>query len=104
VESDATERSATPAAWHWLAPAMAVFVFGVFVFGNHPGAFERFNTTASPGVLATVAALAQPDYAAYYADVRHGGNNTLRSTFEWTNGSRSLTTAPPVARTNSVGQ
>ena len=83
---------------------MAVFIFGVFVFGNHPGAFQQFDTRANPGVLATAATLAQPDYATYYADVRHGGNNTLRGTFEWTNDSRSMTTAPPMARTNSVMQ
>ena len=96
-------REASPAAWHWLAPAMAVFVFGAILFGNQPGAFSRFDAEASPSVFAE-AAMTRPDYSAYYASVRHSDNNTLRSTFEWTNDSHSLRTAPPMARTNTVMQ
>jgi len=83
---------------------MAVFIFGLFLYGHNPGAFHHFDAEAGPAKLAAAAALTRPDYAAYYADVRHGGNNTLRGTFEWTNDSRSLTTTPPVAQTNSVRQ
>ena len=96
-------REASPAAWHWLAPAMAVFVFGAILFGNQPGAFSHFDAEASPSVFAE-AAMTRPDYSAYYASVRHSDNNTLRSTFEWTNDSHSLRTAPPMARTNTVMQ
>ena len=81
---------------------MAVFVFGLFLFGNN-GALHTYDSGNYPGVLAT-AALTQPDYSTYYASVRHSGNNTLRSTFEWTNDSHSLKTAPPMAQTNSVIQ
>lgn len=97
------ERTAAPAAWHWLAPAMAVFVFGAFVVGNHPGAFHHFDGASSSSVIAA-AAITQPDFSTYYADARHSENNALRGTFEWTNGSRSLRTTPPMAQTNSVMQ
>ena len=90
-----------PAIWHWLAPAMAVFVLGVFVVGPHPAGLEHFNDETSPGFLATVP-LAHAELAPYYASVRHSDNNALRSTFEWTNGGGSLRTAPPMAQTNSV--
>ena len=91
-----------PAAWHWLAPAMAVFVFGLFIVGSN-GALHHFDPDSSPSILAN-AALTRPGYSTYYASVRHSENNTLRSTFEWTNGSHSLTTTPPMAQTNSVMQ
>ena len=81
---------------------MAVFVFGLFLFGNH-GALHHFDADHSPSLLAT-AALTKPGYSTYYASVRHSENNTLRGTFEWTNGSHSLTTTPPMAQTNSVMQ
>jgi hypothetical protein len=96
------ERSREPAAWHWLAPAMAVFVFGLFLFG-HNGVWHHYDSDHYLGGLAA-AALTRPDYSTYYASVRHSGNNALRNTFEWTNESRSLKTAPPVAPTNSVSQ
>jgi hypothetical protein len=82
---------------------MAVFVFGAVLFGNHPGAFSHFDPQTRPSDLAH-AALTQPDFSTYYADVRHSENNALRSSFEWTNDSRSLRTAPPMAHTNSVLQ
>ena len=96
------ERSPEPAAWHWLAPAMAVFVFGLFISGSN-GAFHQLDTENYTTALAK-AALTQPDYSTYYASVRHSDNNALRSTFEWTNDSHSLRTTPPMAQTNSVMQ
>lgn len=90
-----------PDAWHWLAPAMAVFVLGVFVFGQNRGGLP-FHPEPSPHLMATAAA-AEPDMS-YYVAVHHSENNTLRGTFEWTNGSHSLRTAPPMAQTNSVIQ
>jgi hypothetical protein len=95
----ADRRGQKAAAWHWLAPAMAVFVFGLFLFGNN-GALHD----SDPYAAVAAAALTQPDYSTYYASVRHSGNNALRSTFEWTNESHSLKTAPPMAQTNSVIQ
>ena len=101
-EAPVVPRNREPAAWHWLAPAMAVFVFGLFIYGSN-GALHRYDADNYPSALAA-AALTQPDYSTYYASVRHSGNNALRSTFEWTNGSHSLKTAPPMAQTNSVMQ
>lgn len=81
---------------------MAVFVFGLFLSGTN-GSFHDLDTDNFPTAL-TQAALKQPSYSTYYASVRHSENNTLRSTFEWTNDSHSLRTAPPMAQTNSVMQ
>lgn len=80
---------------------MAVFVFGLFIFGSN-GALHHYDSENYPALAA--AAMTQPDYSTYYASVRHSGNNALRSTFEWTNESHSLKTAPPMAQTNSVNQ
>lgn len=102
AETEPRRRMHQPAAWHWLAPAMAVFVFGVFISGSN-GSLHHLDSDDFPSAL-TRAALKQPSYSTYYAAVRHSENNTLRSTFEWTNDSRSLRTTPPMAQTNSVMQ
>src|SRR5262245_22184256 len=68
-----SERDSRAAAWHWLAPAMAVFVLGLIVFGNHSGALPQFEAASSPRLLAT-AALTQPELSAYCASVRHSDN------------------------------
>jgi len=82
---------------------MAVFVLGMFLFGHQQSGLHPFPGAPTAGFLAT-AALAQPDMASYYVAVNHSENNTLRSTFEWTNDSHSLRTGPPMAQTNSVIQ
>ena len=94
------ERPCAPAAWHWLAPAMAVFVLGLFISGTN-GTMHQMDGDPL-GTALVQAALNHKDYSTYYASGRHSENNTLRSTFEWTNGSRSLRTTPPMAQTNSV--
>jgi hypothetical protein len=81
---------------------MAMFVLGLFIAGSN-GAWHHFESDSQTAALAE-AALKKPDYSTYYASVRHSGNNALRSTFEWTNDSPSLKTAPPMAQTNSVMQ
>ncbi len=81
---------------------MAVFVFGLFITGSN-GAFHPLDGDNFPSALAH-ASMTQPDYSTYYASVRHSDNNALRSTFEWTNQSRSLRTTPPMPQTNSVMQ
>lgn len=82
---------------------MAVFVLGMFLFGHQQSGLHPFPNQLSASFLAT-AALAEPDMASYYVAANHSENNTLRSTFEWTNDSHSLRTAPPMAQTNSVMQ
>jgi hypothetical protein len=76
---------------------MAVFLLGMFLYGGHAG----LHPSAGASLLAT-ASLRQPELSTYYASVRHSENNTLRNSLEWTNGSGSLSTAPPMAPTNSV--
>ena len=98
---NALPRWFQPDTWHWLAPAMAVFVLGMFVFGQSRGGLHQFDGSSH---LTAAAAWELPGMAPYYASVRHSENNTLRSTFEWTNDSRSLTTSPPMTPTNSVIQ
>ena len=72
--------------WHWLAPAMAVFLFGMFVMGRQPGMLAQFGISEQERVS-------------------HCANNSVQSlTFDSTNGSHSLTTAPPVSRTNQLIQ
>ena len=100
AESRGWAAQGTP--WGWLAPAMAVFMLGMFLYGNQAGLLHHFQS-ASASLLAT-ASLTQPEFSTYYASVQHSENNTLRNTFEWTNanGNSSLSTAPPMAKTNSV--
>jgi hypothetical protein len=97
------EHAHDGATWHWLSPAMAVFMLGIFLYSNEAGLLHQFHPSPVSSLTAT-AALSQPEYATYYASVRHSENNALRNTFEWTNGNSSLSTAPPVAPTNSVIQ
>lgn len=87
---------------------MAVFVLALFITGTN-GAMHHMDGELFGVIIpqslpkqGEYTALAQGDISTYYAAVRHSENNTLRSTFEWTNGSRSLRTAPPMAQTNSV--
>lgn len=41
-------------------------------------------------------ALSNLDFATYYAAAGQGDHNVLHTTFEWTNGAHSTTTAPSV--------
>lgn len=87
---------------------MAVFVLGLFISGTsgtmHQMDGDLFGVIISHSLpkQGDYTALSQGDISTYYASVRHSENNTLRGTFEWTNGSHSLRTAPPMAQTNSV--
>jgi hypothetical protein len=82
--------------WHWLAPAMAVFLFGMFVVGRQPGGLGTGG-----GVLAQFV-MSEP---AEQARASHCANNSVQvMTFDSTNGSHSLTTAPPVSWTNRLIQ
>src|SRR5262249_17961464 len=87
-----------PTTWHWLAPSMAVFFLGLFLYGQ-AGLAHQFNRASAASMIAT-AALSRPELSAYYDSPRHSDNNALRNTLEWTNGNSSLSTAPPMAQTN----
>jgi hypothetical protein len=96
-----TESSARPAAWHWLAPAMAVFLLGMFVMGRNPSGLGGATTTPW-----AVSAIDQPQLAAYSSATHHSDANsppvtTIESTFEWTNGGYSPKAPPPMGQTNS---
>jgi len=82
-------------AWHWLAPAMAVFLFGMFVVGRHPGGLGPTS-----GVLAQFGMM-EPERA---RESHYANNSVQITTIDWTNGSHSLTTAPPVSGTNRLIQ
>src|SRR6266516_4892152 len=83
-----TTAAAGHPTWHWLAPAMAVFLFGMFVVGRQPGGLEPAGS-----VLAQFG-MSEP---AEQARASHCANNSVQvMSFDSTNGSHSLTTAPPV--------
>ena len=81
-----------------MAPAMAVFLLGLFLYG---GNLSQFPESARHSLIAT-AALSEPRLAAYFSSTHHSDNNTWQAPFEWTNGSSSMTTAPSMARTNAL--
>lgn len=86
-------------AWHWLAPSMAVFLLGLFVVGRPGGALDPYS---AGGIFAHIT-LADSDLAPFHRSAHHSDNNSVQVTsFDWTNGSHSVTTAPPVARTNRL--
>ena len=101
----ATERSpAKPAdlRWQWLAPAMALFIVSMTFFSRHSTGFTPFIASPAASLVATVA-LNEPHLATYYAAATHSEHNVWPiTTFEWTNGSHTLSTAPPVLRTNGL--
>ena len=78
---------------HWLAPAMAMFVLGLFIAGRNPGGLG-----AASGVLAEFS-MGEPQRSSFYVK-----NSVQVTTFDWTNRGHSLTTAAPVAPTNSLFQ
>jgi hypothetical protein len=78
---------------------MAVFLLCAFVIGR-PG--SGLGPYAPAGIFAHIT-LAEPDGASFLA--HHSDNNSVQVTsFDWTNGSHSVTTAPPVSRTKSLIQ
>jgi hypothetical protein len=97
VENDAPWN---PVWWHWLAPATAVLLLSLaFVSQQHP-----LGTLATNSSLVATAMLSGPNPQMHLA-AHHSDNNSFTvATFEWTNGSHSLTTAPPSAGTNSLLQ
>jgi len=88
--------------WQWLAPVMAMFVLSMTFFTRGSTGFTPFIVSPPVSLVATVA-LSQPHLATYYASASHSEHNAWPiTTFEWTNGSRSLSTAPPVFSTNGL--
>ena len=94
----AGEAAADSRAWTghptWLAPAMAMFVLGLFIAGRNPGGLG-----ASSGVLAEFSMGEPEGRVSFYVN-----NSVQVTTFDWTNRGPSLTTPAPVAPTNSLFQ
>ena len=93
--------SSSPAV-RWLTPALAVFLLCLTLWNPAQPGLEPFISPPPMSMMAT-ASLNDPSLAAYCDASRHSGYNRWNgATFEWTNGSHSLTTAVPVFNTNSL--
>lgn len=68
------ETQVGPAAWHWLAPAMAVFCLGMFVAGRTPNVLPGFAGMNASGLVAT-AAFDDPQLASYSGTAHHSDAN-----------------------------
>jgi hypothetical protein len=79
---------------------MALFVLGLFVFGNSHGGLGHFNTTSHN--LLAMEAITQPQLATYFASTHHSDNNNPLSSFGWTNTGGSSTTHGSMAQTNTL--
>ena len=91
-----------PITWHWLAPAFGLLLLTLIVLSSTPRSLTQFIVSPSTSLVATVA-LNQPNLASYYAGAIHSEHNAWPiTTFDWTNGSHSLTTPPPLFKTNSL--
>lgn len=91
-----------PLTLRWLAPALAVLVLALVLWNPAPQALTQFISSPPISMVATVS-LSDAHLAAYCDASTHSGYNALSgATFEWTNGSLSLTTAVPVFNTNSL--
>ena len=102
--SVAEEWSLRPGSWPWLAPALAVFLFGMFLSGRNDAGLD-----GAVGGLWDGSFLGQPHLIAYSTATHHSDANSLpvttfESTFEWTNEGHSLKAPRPMAQTNSLIQ
>jgi hypothetical protein len=89
--------------WHWLAPAMALFVLTMTFLGRGPGPFNEMILVPSNGLVATMA-LNEP-HLAFSSRATYRDHNVWPSaSFEWTNRGHSLTTAPSLFDTNGFVQ
>jgi len=96
-------RAVGPAAWHWLAPAMAVFLLGIFVFGRPQAGLD-----GAFGMAWAVTPQERIYQAACSSTTHHSEANSppvtmIESTFEWTNEGSSLEAPAPMGQTH-VGQ
>jgi hypothetical protein len=83
----------------WVAPGFAALLFSLVLLGRNPQGLTQLMSGPPISMVATVA-LSQPHLASYYAGSDHSGYNAPATTFEWTNGSSSLTT--PTLDTNRL--
>jgi len=76
-----------PIAWRWLAPAMVLCIATLILLARSPREQAGYR-------LAPTFALSNLDFSTYFASAGPNERNVLYTTFEWTNGSHSSTTAP----------
>ena len=106
----ATLTHGRAAAWHWLAPAMAVFLFGMFLVGRQPVDWLGVGSSR----MLPSEAMMQPHLAAFSSSTHHSDANSppvnclevvrLESSLESTNDGATLSTPREMARTNSLFQ
>jgi hypothetical protein len=96
--SSADVRRAEPAIaeahlWRLLAPALALLMAMCMVNGRGTSTLTPFVTPSTR--LGATVALSQPQLASYCANSAYTEHNVWpRTSFEWTNGSRSLAATP----------
>lgn len=90
--------------WTWLAPAMALVLLAALILTKDARALDVWPGGTPTGLVAA-AVLDSPSLVTYVASKRHSSLNAWPgATFEWTNDSTSLTTAPPFLQTNGMIQ
>jgi len=106
VRQDGTD---TPAVlwvghgWSWLAPTVALLMAG-FVLLSKDNSYLTSLSSLSPARFNASNAVNQPHLLAYHAVAGHSEHNLMaRTTFEWTNRSLSLSTAPLKLNSNGIG-
>jgi hypothetical protein len=96
------EDASGPANWHWLAPAMALFVFCMFVAGRNSNTFPGFAGFDSPHLVATVA-FDDPHLASYSGASHHSeANMPPVKKFETPRQGHAPAVMAPVPTTNSL--
>lgn len=86
-----------------MAPAMAVFLLGMFLSGGPMHESSGLGSSAAASIiLGTNNPLGATLVAYLPTSVHSPHNNWQASTFEWTNEPASLTTSAPVTGTNTL--
>ena len=89
--------------WPWMAPAMAVFLLGMFLSGGPMRESGGLGAPAAASLILGTNNQGGSMLVAYLPAAVHSPHNNLQSaTFEWTNEPASLTTSAPLAGTNTL--
>ncbi len=82
-----------PIGWRWLTPALAACAAALIVLVKiYSGGFAGATGPRFPPTFA----LSNLDFSTFYAAAGQGDHNIVQTTFKWTNGAYSTTTAPSV--------
>jgi hypothetical protein len=89
-------------AWHWFAPAMAVFVLALGLSSPNSSSFTQLISSPVSGRMSSLA-LEDPEISTYFA--AHSSHNGWPiATFEWTNRSEPVTTTDPAVESSSTNR